>query len=245
MDEKNADGCVRTRELCFIGIDESAVAEKLSGLSESVRHAAVAVSQGKLLLTATAESREDAELLLASAEREVRDHLGEYIYGTDGATPEATVLTLLRQRGLTLSAAESCTGGLVAKRLTDIPGASDSFVGGVVVYTEAIKCRLLGLEQRFIDEHGVVSAAVADKLARRVRKKLRSDLGVGITGWAGPGGEDVGLVYVALAWKNSDGNTMSCVRRLTLGDRGREQVRTAAADTALDMVRRYLSGMEI
>ena len=245
MTEEKGNAYVRSRELCLTGISEKAVAEKLSDLTESIRNPAIRIAPGSLRLTATGESEEETELLLSSVERELRERLGEYIYGTDGATLEATVLSLLRQRCMTLSAAESCTGGLVAKRLTDVPGASDCFMGGVTTYTERAKCLLLGIEQSFIDEHGVVSAAVADKMARRVRKKLRSHLGIGITGWAGPGGEDVGLVYVALAWKNSDGNTMSCIRRLNLGDCGREKVRAIAADNALDMARRYLSGMEI
>ena len=241
--------CVRTRSLHMMGIGESAMAEKLSDLTESIRNPVIApyTRTGECLvrLTATAETEAECELMLTPVEREIRERLGEYIYGTDGTTLEETVLSLLRQRGMTLSAAESCTGGLVAKRLTDIPGASDSFVGGMVVYTEAVKCRALGMEQSFLDEHGVVSAAVADKMARKVRKKLRSDLGVGITGWAGPGGEDVGLIYVALAWKDAEGHSMSCVRRLMLGDCGRDRARMVAANHALDMVRRYLSGMEI
>lgn len=240
---------LRCRELHVMGIGESAMAERLSDLMEGIRNPVVApytrTGECMVRLTATAETAEECELMLIPVEREIRERLGEYIYGTDGATLEATVLSLLRQRSMTLAAAESCTGGLVAKRLTDIPGASDCFVGGMTTYTEEAKCRTLDIKQSFIDRHGVVSAAVADKMARRVRKKLRSDLGIGITGWAGPGGEDVGLVYVALAWKNAEGKTMSCVRRLTAGDTGRDRVRTVAANNALDMARRFLSGMEV
>ncbi len=240
--------CIRSRELHMMGIGESAMAERLSDLMEGSNPVIAPYTRtGECMvrLTATAESEEACEQLLTPAVREIQARLGEYIYGYNDATLESAVLELLRQRGMTIATAESCTGGLVAKRLTDIPGASDCFAGGVNVYTEAAKCSLLGLKQSFINEHGVVSAAVADKMARRVRKLLRSDLGVGITGWAGPGGEDVGLVYVALAWKGAEGKTLSCVRRLTLGDRGRDRVRIVAANNAFDMARRCLSGMEI
>ena len=238
-----------TQELYLVGIETEDVLRQLEDLIAVFPNPVIRVQErdckAVVSLTASGEDEEVCEVAISSVSREIRERLGQYIYSAGGTSLEATVLSLLRQRGLTLAAAESCTGGLVAKRLTDVPGASDCFAGGVVVYTEATKCALLGLEQSFIDEHGVVSAAVADKLARRVRKKIRSDLGVGITGWAGPGGEDVGLVYVALAWKNTEGMTMSCVRRLTLGDRDRETVRAIAADNALDMVRRYCSGLEI
>ena len=245
----NEESITLTRELLLVGIDTEEVADRLRDLMEAFPNPAVSVFErdckAVVRLTAVGEDEEFCDLAIGSVAREIRERLGEYIYGCDNATLEAAVLSLLCQRGLTLAAAESCTGGLVAKRLTDIPGASECFAGATVVYTEAAKCALLGLEQRFIDENGVVSAAVAEKLARRVRKKLHSDLGIGITGWAGPGGEDVGLVFVALCWRNAEGRTLRCVRRLTLGDRGRETVRTIAADHALDMVRRYLSGIEI
>ena len=141
---------------------------------------------------------------------------------------------------MTLAAAESCTGGLLSKRMTDLPGASDIFRGGVTVYTEAAKTALLGIKPGFIAEHGVVSAAVAGKMARRVRKRLGADIGVGITGWAGPGGENVGLVYVGVAWEGE-----SVVRRLQCGNMTRERIRYIAANNALDMVRRCLCGAEL
>lgn len=241
--------CILSRELHMMGIGESAMAEQLKDIMESSANPVVApyIRTGECMvrLTATGENERECEELLNPVIQEIRVRMGSYIYGDDNASLEETVLSLLRQRGLCLATAESCTGGLVAKRLTDIPGASDCFAGGVNVYTEAAKCTLLGMEQNYIDRHGVVSAAVANKMARRVRKVLHSDLGIGITGWAGPGGENVGLVYVALAWKGSKGKVMSCVRRLTLGDSGRDKVRTVAANHALDMARRYLSGMEV
>lgn len=246
---EKAGVCIRVRELHMMGIGESAMAERLSDLMEGIRNPVIApytrTGECMVRLTARAETEEECELMLTPVIREIRERLGDYIYGGNDATLEDTVLGLLRQRSMTVSAAESCTGGLLAKRLTDIPGASDCFKGGVTVYTEEAKCRLLGMKQSFIDEHGVVSAAVADKMARRVRKVLKSDLGVGITGWAGPGGENVGLIYVGLAWKSADGVTMSCVRRLNVGDTGRDRARTVAVNNALDMARRLLSGLEI
>ena len=103
------------------------------------------------------------------------------------------------------------------------------------------KCALLGIKPGFIEKHGVVSAAVASKMARRARKILKSDIAVGVTGWAGPDGDDVGLVYVALAARGE-----CFVRRLTLGRHSdRERIRTVAAHNAFDMVRRYLTGLDI
>jgi nicotinamide-nucleotide amidase len=140
--------------------------------------------------------------------------------------------------------AESCTGGLLAKRLTDIPGASARFLGGVTVYTNEAKMALLGIPGELIEEHGAVSSEVASELALAVRDRLGTELGVGITGLAGPDGDGVhkvGLVYVALAAQEE-----VVVRELNLGGKTtRERIRTLAANHALDMVRRHLAGLQI
>jgi nicotinamide-nucleotide amidase len=155
---------------------------------------------------------------------------------------EALVIRLLDDYGVTRAAAESCTGGLVAKRLTDVPGASAHFLGGVTVYTAEAKTALLGLRPDFIERHGAVSAEVAAEMASAVRSRLGAEIGLGITGLAGPGGDgvhEVGLVYAAIA---TGGGTL--VRELKLGEKNsRERIRTMAASTALDMVRRHLTGL--
>ena len=154
--------------------------------------------------------------------------------------PQLLVDTLIKKK-LRIATAESCTGGMIAQRITAIPGASAFYKGGFNVYTEEAKTRLLGIKPGFIAGHGVVSAAVAAKMARRARKRLKADLGVGVTGWAGPDGDDVGLVYVALAAKGE-----CYVRRLQLGRHSdRERIRTIAAHNSFDMARRYLTGLDI
>jgi nicotinamide-nucleotide amidase len=235
---------IRSHKLRMVGIGESQMEEKLRDMMEGLRNPTLApytrLGECMVRVTAKADSEEECDAMMEPVLREVRDRVGEYIYGTDVETLEQVVLLLLEKKGVTLAAAESCTGGWLAKRLTDCSGASAWFKGGVTVYTEEAKTELLGIKPRSIKKHGVVSAAVARKMAKRVRKRLDSDLGIGITGWAGPDGEDVGLVYVALAW---DGECV--VRRLTCGRSTRERIRTLAVNNAFDMVRRHLSGLEI
>jgi nicotinamide-nucleotide amidase len=139
--------------------------------------------------------------------------------------------------------AESCTGGLLAKRLTDIPGASQVFYGGATTYSTESKTLVLGIDAAMIKAKGVVSRETAEAMASAVRQKFGADLGVGVTGIAGPGSDESGLepgtVFVAL----SDGNQTYCRSLHLLFDRAR--IRTAASSHALDMLRRYLTGKPI
>lgn len=143
------------------------------------------------------------------------------------------VLALARRRGATLATAESCTGGLVAKRLTDVPGASDAFQGGAVTYANAAKTKLLGVKQTTLAAHGAVSWQTAKEMARGARKKFSATVAVSVTGIAGPGGgsreKPVGTVYLAVA----AGRKCTAVRCQFSGTR--EEIRSAAADTALDL----------
>lgn len=156
---------------------------------------------------------------------------------------EEVVITRLRQKGLTLSAAESCTGGLIAKRLTDVPGASAAFLGGVVSYTNAVKAGVLGVPRDLLEQYGAVSEPVARAMAEGVRRLTGSDLAVSVTGLAGPDGDDrgnpVGTVYLGLSLP---GETL--VRRLALGG-DRSRIRLLAASSALDMIRRHLCDLPI
>ena len=155
----------------------------------------------------------------------------------------AQVLALCRERGLTLSAAESITGGLIAKRMTDLSGVSAVFRGGVVSYATEVKHTVLGVEQALLDEFGAVSEPVARAMAEGARRVLGCDLAVASTGVAGPDpderGNPVGLVYLALA--APDG---TWVRKIQQG-LGRERVRHVSASHAFDLTRRYLSGLEV
>ena len=152
----------------------------------------------------------------------------------------AQVLALCRERGLTLSAAESITGGLIAKCITDVPGASQVFLGGVVSYTNEVKNHVLGVPSSLLEAYGAVSEPVARAMAMGVRVLTGSDLAVAVTGLAGPDGDDVGLVFVALASRGG-----CFVRRLQCGHAPRPRIRLIAASNALDMIRRYLTGLDV
>ena len=158
-------------------------------------------------------------------------------------TVEQRCYEALKARGVTFAAAESCTGGLIAKRITDVPGASGVFMGGVVSYTNIVKHRVLGVPADMLEEYGAVSAPVARAMAEGVRALTGSDLAVSVTGVAGPGPDDdghpEGLVYAAL----TDGEH-TWVRRLELGT-GRGRIRVMAAHHAFDLLRRYLTQLPI
>jgi nicotinamide-nucleotide amidase len=151
---------------------------------------------------------------------------------------EEVIGALLKQRRLTLAVAESCTGGMIGSRITNIPGSSEYFERGAVVYSNLAKTEMLGVPQELIERHGAVSAEVAGAMARGIRQAAGTSLGLGVTGIAGPGGgtekKPVGLVYIALA---SPQGVRNAEHRF-LGNR--EQIRIRASQMALDMVRRYL-----
>ena len=241
---ERSDKTIRSHSVRMFGIGESAMEEKLRDLMDGSNPTVAPYAKlGECLVrvTAKADTPQECDEMIAPVVEEVCRRMGDTVYGIDSPDLEHRVLELLAEKGKTFASAESCTGGMVSQRITAIPGASNWFRGGVNVYTEDAKSILLGIKPSFIEKHGVVSAAVAGKMARRVRKRLKADLGVGITGWAGPDGEDVGLVYVALAAKGE-----CYVRRLQLGARtDRERIRTVAAHNAFDMTRRYLTGLDI
>jgi nicotinamide-nucleotide amidase len=168
----------------------------------------------------------------------IEEEMDDLIYSSQGETLEQIVLYYLEMRGTTLAMAESCTGGMLAQRLTSVSGSSRSFLGGAVVYSNALKTELADVPGALLEEHGAVSAEVAGALAEGIRRRTQATLGIGITGIAGPTGgseeKPVGLVYLAL----SDGQQTSIVERKFKGDR--ERVRWWATQQALDMVRRKL-----
>lgn len=149
---------------------------------------------------------------------------------------EETLVLLLRQRGLTVATAESCTGGLIAKRITDVPGSSEVFPGGVVSYTNEVKAALLGVDPRIIGEHTEVSLACAKAMAEGARRSLGSDLALSTTGYAGPGGgtdgDPVGTVYIGVS--TADGSTAYRFSASEGADRCR--VREEAADCAIALL---------
>jgi PncC family amidohydrolase len=191
-------------------------------------------------LVARAPSRAVAEAALAAAEPLVREALGADCYSADGQSLEETVGALLRERGLAVSTAESCTGGLVAHRLTNVPGSSRYVERGVVVYSNEAKEELLGVPRDLLRAHGAVSAPVAEAMARGICRAARTACGIAITGIAGPDGgspeKPVGTVFVAVATPAGVE-----VRRFRFPG-GRGAVKWQSAQAALDMLRRALSG---
>ena len=197
-----------------------------------------------LQITAKAKSEEEAEAMMAPVIAHVKERLGDVVYGMDIECVEEAVLPLLLEKGLHFAAAESCTGGDIARRITEIPGASGAFLGGCVTYTNEAKARLLGIDPALIEQNGAVSYPVAKEMAERVRILTGAEIGVGVTGLAGPDGDGVhpvGTMFVSMA---VEGETY--VRELHLGEkRTRSFIRRMAGNHAYDMMRRYLTGLPV
>lgn len=226
----------RTVRLC--GIGESLVEERLADLVTSTNPTVATYAKTgevHVRITARAPSPEEAERLTAAMLEQVMQRVGRHVYGFDDDTLEESVVRLLERRGLRIATAESCTGGMLAARITNVPGSSRVFQGGVVAYSNEVKVELVGVAQDLILRCGAVSAEVAEALASGVRARFGTDLGVGITGIAGPDGgtpeKPVGLVYIALA----HGGGVDVQRSEFLGQRN--DVRARAAQAALVMVR--------
>jgi nicotinamide-nucleotide amidase len=198
------------------------------------------LGQIELHLTAHATSRPEADAALDAAVAALGGALGDSLYSADGRSLEAVVGDALRSKGFTIAVAESCTGGLLASRLTDVPGSSAYVDRGVVCYSNRAKTELLGIAETLIAEHGAVSEPVAGAMAAAIRAQARVDVGIAVTGIAGPGGgtpqKPVGTVAIAVA---SDGEAR--VRTFQFVG-GREQVKFQAAQAALNMVRLVLAG---
>jgi len=197
-----------------------------------------------LQVTAKAGSEAEAERMLEPVLTHVKAVLGEYAYGTDVESEEEAVLPLLKAKGLRFAAAESCTGGEIAKRFTDLPGASQCFAGGVVTYTNEAKATLLGIDRDMIEEKSAVSYEVAKAMAEQVRSILGTDFGIGVTGVAGPdsdGIHEVGTVFISLATPEG-----TYVHEAHMGTkRTRNFIRRNAGNIAYDMLRRYLTGLRV
>jgi nicotinamide-nucleotide amidase len=242
--KKLAGDEIFSHNIHVFGLGESAVEAKLHELMETSSNPTLAPYakdyETMLRVTARAGSQSAADELMRPMIERVMEELGDLVYGVDTDSLENTVITLLRERGRTLAAAESCTGGLLAKRLTDIPGASRVFLGGVTAYTNEAKTKLAGVPRETVETYGAVSRETAEALAKGAREKLGASLGIGITGVAGPGddefGNPEGRIFVTLASEDA-----LVTRSLDLYY-DRERIRIAAASHALDMARRYLTG---
>ena len=231
-----------TRVLRVSGLGESAVDEKIAPIYMKYENPQTTIlfnsSEIEIHLKAHGRTEADAEALIDDLSLKIEKELGNSAFSFRGETMEEVVGRRLAMTEFTLAVAESCTGGLIAQRLTSVPGSSKYFIEGVVTYSNESKTRLLGVDKKLIEEFGAVSQQVARDMARGVRHRAKTDFGLAVTGVAGPGGgtEDkpVGLVYIALA---DSAHTEH--KKLTIpGDR--ELVRWRASQAALDMLRRRL-----
>lgn len=234
-----------SRNVHIMGMGESAVENELKDLMERSLNPTVAPyakdGECRLRITARAENTQIAADLCDKVIDEIaQTAVGEHIYGIDVGTIERELVQRLDKAGLTLAAAESCTGGLIAKRVTDVAGSSSVFVGGCVTYTNKIKERLLGVNPQTLEKYTAVSEQVAMQMAEGVRERLGADIGVSTTGYAGPTGgnknDPVGTVYVGV----STAKGTHVTRFAFSGMRSRDYIRTLAAGRALLLVMKEL-----
>ncbi|PJB39287.1 MAG: competence/damage-inducible protein A, partial [Deltaproteobacteria bacterium CG_4_9_14_3_um_filter_44_9] len=239
--EKGEGFQFKTTTLKVFGLGESKIAELIKDVvqkCESVRIGFLPnYPENYIKITAKGLDYEETSTIVSTIEEEITKQLGDYIFGRDDQTLEGVVGDLLRENRDTIAVAESCTGGLISHRLTNVPGSSDYMMRGIVAYSNQAKTDLLNIPASLIDESGAVSSKVAEKMAQGVRELGKTTLGLAVTGIAGPGGgtpdKPVGLVFISLSDKketvlkgyNFPGN--------------RAQIRLAASHAALDLVRRY------
>ena len=244
--EKLCGGVIGSRYVKIFGQGESSVEYLTRPLADSLKDVTMApyAKEGEceLRITARADSKEAALALCDPVVEQVKALLGDKVYGVDVSSLEEVVVEGLKARKMTIACAESCTGGLIAKRITDISGASEVFGYGCVTYWNEAKMGLLGVSPETIEQYTEVSAQCALEMARGVRKLAGADIGISTTGYAGPTGgteeNPVGTVYIGLSW--AGGETVFRPDRRYM--RSREQVRRHAASHAFDLVRREVLG---
>lgn len=225
-----------TRTLRVAGLGESTVEERLDPFLHETNPTIATYAKRDAVdvrLTAKSETMEQARELVQGLEMRVREVLGTHVFGVDADTPQSVALEMLVQRHLTLATMESCTGGLLASLLTDVPGSSNAFVGGLVSYSNTLKADW-GVPEKVLRDHGAISAETALAMARAVRARLRSDVGVGITGVAGPDvqeGKPVGTVHIAVSTPTSERASEQHFRG------ARAEIKWRAAVTALQLIR--------
>ena len=232
---------IRSRIVKMYGIGESAAEERVKDLVTSSNPTLASYAKAteiQFRLTAKAATEQEADNLLCSLEEKLYSRLGEYIFAHDEETMQEIVGQLLTERNLTLAVAESCTGGLVSDWLTNVPGSSTYFRGGVVSYSNQLKEQLLQVPAKMLREHGAVSQEVAEAMATGIKRLAKVDFGAAVTGIAGPGGDTsekpVGLVYIAVA----DGTSVHCRRYEWHGVR--EIIKQRAAQALLNLIRQRI-----
>ena len=237
-----------SHDIMTFGLGESYVDqllhEKVSHMGNPTLATYAKPCEVRLRATAKAESPQAAEAMLSPVVEQVREALGEYVYGVDVKDLAQVCMEELLKKHLTLATAESCTGGLVARRITALPGASKVYRGGVVSYWTEVKAAVLGVPQKTLDTYGAVSEQTARAMAEGARKITGAEIAVSVTGVAGPDPDErnnpVGLVFIGLATPEG-----TFCRRTESGRRRRDRIQDLAANHALDMVRRYLTGLTL
>jgi len=231
-----------TRTIKTTGLAESQVNPRVKDLLKLSGDTTVGIyaspSHVELKITAKAKNIARANKKIGSVEKIIRKRLGNIIFGVDEQTLEGEAAKLLKNK--TIAIAESCTGGLLSSRLTDIPGISNNLMLVIVAYSNKAKAKLLNVREEMLAKHGAVSSHAAKAMAQNIRRLANTDIGIGITGIAGPGGatkkKPVGLVYIAI----SSGPKTSCKEFHFLGER--KTIKFRASQAALDMLRQYLLG---
>ena len=246
--KKLSDDHIVSHSVRIFGMGESAVddifRDEMNAMTNPTMAPYAKEADCLLQITAKAESEAAAEEMIRPVIARVKERLGDVVYGVDKECVEERVIELLLERGMSFAAAESCTGGDIAKRFTDIPGASAAFLGGAVTYTNGAKSAMLGIPPELIRDKGAVSYEVAKAMAEGIRRVTGADIGVSATGLAGPEGDGVhpvGTVFVGMA---TEGETF--VKELHMGEfRTRSFIRRMAGNHAFDMMRRYLTGLKV
>jgi nicotinamide-nucleotide amidase len=240
--EKAGKSVIHSRVLKVCGMGESTVADELQEIVKPLTNPTIAFlarpNEVSVRITAKASDSEEASRMIAVVADKIVEKLGENVFGENDQTMEQVVGMLLSHHQSTLAIAESCTGGLVSDRITDVPGSSEYFQGSVIAYSNQIKTDVLGVSEENLNRHGAVSCPVAVQMAQGVRNLLKADYGLGVTGIAGPTGatsqKPLGLVYIAVA---SENGAYGKEFRF-MGDR--TDVKRRASQMALDMLRREL-----
>ena len=241
-----SEGSIVSHTVRTMGIGESAMAELCADLLE-MENPTVApyAKKGEALLrvTAKAQSAEEAEKLCTPVIDEICGRLGSFVYGIDSESIEQKVVELLKENGLTLATAESCTAGYIPKRLTDIPGASSVFEYGAITYSNEVKQKVLDVKEETLRAYGAVSEQTATEMAAGIRRVSGADIGIAVTGIAGPGSDGtnkpVGLCYIAI---NAEGYEKS--EKIETGKKDREYNRYVTSSRALNLVRICIENKE-
>ncbi|MHB8063903.1 MAG: competence/damage-inducible protein A, partial [Ruminiclostridium sp.] len=244
--KKKSTFSIESKFLRVFGIGESAMETQIIDLIDGQTNPTIATyaKEGEVTLRISAkiQAGEDAELIMKPVIDEIKERAGDCLYSDADQPLDIVAANLLLEKNITISTAESCTGGLISETLTNIAGISKVFIGGAVTYSNESKVELLGVKNQTLQKHGAVSRETAAEMAEGIRKRLNTDIGVSVTGIAGPDGgtaqKPVGLVYVGLATENG---TITKELRL-LGNRNR--IRTITALNVFDTIRRYVLGLK-